>query len=155
MSAYPIKNTMVVNYSSQTNTSRSARNAWLGWAMLLISAAVLGGCANKGGARSGFFEPYKFDIQQGNYITADAVKQLKPGMNPEQVKNIMGSPLVVDAFRADRWDYLFHYTQANGKSETRRAAIFFDKGLLTRVEASELPASEAADDPVLKRGRVN
>ncbi len=128
-------------------------------ALRMLSAALciglLAGCAYKGGSRSGFFEPYKIDIQQGNYITADAVKQLKTGMSPDQVKNIMGSPLVVDAFRADRWDYLFHYVQANGKSETRRAAVFFAEGKLSRVEASEMPASEAADDPVLKRGRVN
>ncbi len=136
---------------SNALTDRSSRLCLLG---LAVSVAFISGCASKGGTSSGIFEPYKFDIQQGNYITADAVKQLKTGMSGEQVKNIMGSPLVVDAFRADRWDYLFHYIQANGKTETRRAAVFFDKsGKLVKVEASELPASEAADDPVLKRGR--
>lgn len=155
MSAYPIKSKTRSNGTVPSNSSRTAPKTSLAAILALVTVSLLAGCANKGGVRSGFFEPYKFDIQQGNYITADAVKQLKPGMNPEQVKNIMGSPLVVDAFRADRWDYLFHYIQANGKSETRRAAIFFEKGQLTRVEASELPASEAADDPVLKRGRVN
>jgi outer membrane protein assembly factor BamE len=155
MRAYPIKNSMTASQAFPLSSVRPTSKLSFASVFVLISVALLAGCASKGGVRSGFFEPYKFDIQQGNYITADAVKQLKPGMNPEQVKNIMGSPLVVDAFRADRWDYLFHYLQANGKSETRRAAVFFDKGKLTRVEASELPASEAADDPVLKRGRVN
>jgi outer membrane protein assembly factor BamE len=124
-------------------------------ALLVVTILGLSACASKSGPNSGIFEPYKLDIQQGNYITADAVKQLKQGMTQEQVRNILGSPLILDPFRADRWDYVFHYQQANGKTDTRRAAVFFKEGRVTKVDATELPASEAADDPILRRGRTS
>ncbi len=114
---------------------------------------VVSGCATQEQTGSGPFKPYRFAIQQGNYVTADAIKQLREGMTREQVRNVLGSPLAGEVFRADRWDYFFHYIQPNGKRETRRAVVFFKGDKLAKVEASELPASEAADDPVLSRGR--
>jgi outer membrane protein assembly factor BamE len=126
----------------------------IGFTAALITLLPVLGCASADGSRSGVFQPYKFAIQQGNYITADAVKQIKVGMSPEQVRSVLGSPLVVDAFRTDRWDYVFHYIQPNGKTDTRRAAIHFAERKVSKVEATELPASEASDDPVLSRGRV-
>ncbi len=117
-------------------------------------ALLLAGCNSNNPNRSGIFEPYRVDLSQGNYITEDAVKQIKVGMNPEQVRNIMGTALLLDPFRPNRWDYVFHYKQANGKTDTRRASVFFDQNKVTKVEATELPATEATDDPVLRRGRT-
>ena len=53
--------------------------------------------------------PYKIDVQQGNYVTQDMVEKLKPGMTRSQVKFLLGTPLVVDPFRNDRWDYVYLY----------------------------------------------
>ena len=123
--------------------------------LTLIGAVFLmAACASNDNSRSGIFEPYRFDIPQGNYITADAVALIKVGMSREQVRAVLGTPLIVDAFRTNRWDYVFHYLHANGKSESRRAAVLFDKEKVLKVEATELPANEASDDPVLRRGRI-
>ena len=65
------------------------------------------------------------DIQQGNYVSQDMVAQLRPGMSREQVRYLLGTPLVADIFHADRWDYVYWREAPDGKREERRVALFF------------------------------
>src|SRR4051794_36755042 len=51
----------------------------------------------------GFLSPYRPDIQQGNFVSEEMVAQLKPGMTPDQVRFVMGTPLLTDIFHSDRW----------------------------------------------------
>jgi outer membrane protein assembly factor BamE len=78
--------------------------------------------------------PYKPDIQQGNFVSQDMVQQLKPGMTREQVRFLLGTPLLTDIFHADRWDYVYWREAANGKRESRKLALFFSDGKLARME---------------------
>ena len=77
--------------------------------------------------------PYRMDIQQGNYITQEMVAQLKPGMSKEQVRYVLGTPLVTDIFHADRWDYVFYREVRGGAPEQRRIAVFFKDEVLERI----------------------
>jgi outer membrane protein assembly factor BamE len=65
--------------------------------------------------------PYRIDIRQGNYITQEMVAQLKPGMSRDQVRFILGTPLVADIFHADRWDYIYSFKP--GRGELQHAAL--------------------------------
>ncbi len=88
---------------------------------------------------------YRIEIQQGNYITQEMVAQLKNGMTREQVRYVLGTPLVTDIFHADRWDYVFYRERSTGEFEQRRLAVFFDnEGRLARVTGDVMPASEGA-----------
>ena len=78
--------------------------------------------------------PYKPDIQQGNFVSHEMVQQLKPGMTREQVRFLLGTPLLTDIFHADRWDYVYWREAPDGKRESRKLAIFFSDGKLTRME---------------------
>jgi len=69
--------------------------------------------------------PYKMDIQQGNFVSQESVAQLKPGMSREQVRYLLGTPLVADIFHGDRWDYVYWREAPDGKREERRVALFF------------------------------
>lgn len=81
--------------------------------------------------------PYRIEIQQGNYVTQEMVAQLKPGLNRDQVRFIVGTPMVSDIFHQDRWDYVFMRQPANGgEVEARRIAVFFEDGKLKRVEGN-------------------
>src|SRR2546427_5764714 len=51
--------------------------------------------------------PYRMEIQQGNYITQEMVAQLKLGLTRDQVRFVLGTPLVSDIFHEERWDYVF------------------------------------------------
>jgi outer membrane protein assembly factor BamE len=91
--------------------------------------------------------PYRMEIQQGNYITQEAVSQLKPGMTKEQVRFVLGTPLINDIFHENRWDYVFMLTRNRSSPlEERRLTVFFDpKGVLDRLEGDVVPPTEAAE----------
>ena len=99
-------------------------------ALLLVILLLLGGC---GVPRVPGITPYKPEIQQGNYVSQEMVAQIKPGMTREQVRFILGTPLLTDIFHADRWDYVYWREAENGKRESRRLALFFDDGKLARI----------------------
>jgi outer membrane protein assembly factor BamE len=89
--------------------------------------------------------PYKMEVQQGNFISQEMVSQLKQGMTRDQVRFVLGSPLVVDPFREDRWDYVYTRTPANSsKTETRRLSVIFANDVLARVEGDIAAAGATA-----------
>ncbi len=86
---------------------------------------------------------YKIDVNQGNYLSQDMVDKLKTGQTKQQVRAILGTPLVTSAFRDNRWDYIYEF-QRQGKLVERRAfAVFFVDDKLARWEGDEMPQSVA------------
>ncbi len=77
--------------------------------------------------------PYKIEIQQGNFVSQEMVSQLRSGMSKEQVRSVLGTPLLTDIFHAERWDYVYWREQSNGKRESRKLVVYFDGGKLARV----------------------
>lgn len=77
---------------------------------------------------------YRIDIQQGNDVTQDMLNKLKPDMSKSQVAFIMGTPLVIDTFHPDRWDYIYSFHPGNGKREQRRITLFFVEDKLDHIE---------------------
>ena len=86
-----------------------------------------------------FVKPYRMTIQQGNFVTRDMVEQLKPGMTKEQVRFILGTPLLTDIFHADRWDYTFYRDTPGAKREQRNFSVIFEDQKLARVVGDLLP----------------
>ena len=78
--------------------------------------------------------PYRMEIQQGNYVSQDMVSQLKQGMSKEQVRFILGTPLVTDIFHSDRWDYIYWRELPNGRREQRSLTVRFENGTLARLD---------------------
>ena len=86
-------------------------------------------------AACGWITPYRIEIQQGNYVTQEMVAELKPGLTRDQVRFVLGTPLLSDIFHDERWDYVFVRQRANSNDvEYRRIAVFFEDGKLTRVD---------------------
>src|SRR6267378_3655787 len=100
-------------------------------ALLLIFVPLL--IASCGVPRIPGITPYKPEIQQGNYVSQEMISQIKPGMTREQVRFLLGTPLLTDIFHADRWDYVYWRETENGKREHRKVALFFDEGKLART----------------------
>ena len=40
-------------------------------------------------------------------MLAEDIEKIKLGMNKEQVLFVLGSPLIVDSFHPERWDYIY------------------------------------------------
>ena len=94
--------------------------------------------------------PYRMEIQQGNFISQEAVSQLKLGMSKDQVRFVLGTPLITDSFHADRWDYVFRRQKSNSKElERHKLAVFFEDGKLVRMDSDVMPAS-GADPAAIK-----
>ena len=88
--------------------------------------------------------PHKIDIQQGNYVTQEMVDKLKPGMSRSQVRFALGTPLVVDPFHADRWDYVYVQQKQGRVVEKRRIVAVFKDDTLMRIEGDVTPKEAAA-----------
>ncbi len=85
---------------------------------------------------------YKIDVQQGNVLTQDMVSQLRPGLTKDQVRFILGTPMLMDMFHASRWDYVYRLQKGStGEVEMRKFSLFFDaKDTLARVSGDVSPA---------------
>jgi outer membrane protein assembly factor BamE len=63
------------------------------------------------------------------------VSQLQPGMTRDQVRFVLGTPLLTDIFHDNRWDYVYRRQRANSREvEERRLSVFFENDRLVRVE---------------------
>lgn len=103
----------------------------------LIAATLAVTLSACGSTKWGF--PYRADIQQGNWITAEQVALLQPGMSRAQVRFALGTPVLQDALHADRWDYTYYNKPGYGKEELRKFTVWFDGDLLARWEGDPQP----------------
>lgn len=84
--------------------------------------------------------PYKIDILQGNVVTREQAQALQPGQSREQVRGMLGTPLLASVFHADRWDYVFTFRRQGQAAQQRRLTVFFKGDVLERTESDELPS---------------
>ena len=88
---------------------------------------------------------YKIDVQQGNVLTQDMVSQLRPGLTKDQVRFILGTPVLMDMFHGSRWDYVYRLQKGNGDIDMRKFSTFFDAdGKLLRV-SGDVSAMQSGD----------
>ena len=87
----------------------------------------------------GVLPVYRPDVQQGNFVSKEMVSQLKAGMTPEQVRFVLGTPLVSDIFHGERWDYPFRMRKGDGQITTSHVSVFFKEGRVERFEGGDLP----------------
>lgn len=114
----------------------------------LLAVLGLGACASAdvstGVPAPGLIDrltPYKVLIQQGNVVTREQVALIKPGMARDQVREILGSPMLTDVFHAARWDYPYAVQRRTTAPDQRwSVTVHFDGEMVQRVEAPELPS---------------
>ena len=112
-------------------------------ALAAIAALLLASCGSIG-LPTPDFKPYRMEVQQGNFVSQEMVSKLKLGMSKDQVRFVLGTPLITDSFHADRWDYVFRRQRANSSElEHRKIAVFFEDGKLKRIEGDVMPAATA------------
>ncbi len=100
------------------------------------------------------FSPYRPDIQQGNFVSQEMLNQLKVGQSRDQVRFLLGSPLLLDAFHADRWDYPFYLARGNGELTTSRVTVFFKDDVVERFEGGNLPSERDYIDRIAGPAKV-
>ena len=112
---------------------------------LLALLPVLAACGSLSDVNvDALVRPWKIDVRQGNFVSQQMVAQLKPGQTRDQVRFILGSPLIADPFHADRWDYVYRFARGSGETLDRRLTVFFKDNKLTRVAGDVVANAGAA-----------
>lgn len=109
---------------------------------LLAASSALAACSSLQSSDNflGFITPYRIEVVQGNVLTREQVALVKPGMNRTQVRDVLGSPLLADAFHVDRWDYVFTIRRQGAEPQRRNVVARFDGEILKSLEAPDLPS---------------
>ena len=114
--------------------------------LIFISLCLL--CACSRSYDGGFNAPllHKIDIQQGNVVDQEMLDQLKPGMDKKQVKFIMGTPVLIDPFHNERWEYIYSFQEGGTVREQRHITLHFENDKLAYIsgdiEISNIPRQE-------------
>jgi outer membrane protein assembly factor BamE len=107
---------------------RSPRARAASIATVLLVLEAMSGCV------------YRVNIQQGNFLEARTVNQLQDGMTRSQVRYLLGTPMVPDAFDKDRWDYLYYFKKGRWRRpEERRLTVFFKEDKVERFDRINIP----------------
>ena len=116
-----------------------------------LLVAIFSGCSSV----PRIVSEYKIDIQQGNVLTQDMVSQLKPGLTKDQVRFVLGTPVLMDMFHANRWDYVYRFQKGGASTvEMRKFSTFFDEsGRLARV-SGDVMAVQAEDMSSIPESKV-
>ena len=84
--------------------------------------------------------PYRVEIVQGNFVSREQVEALRPGMTRQQVREVLGTPLMSSVFHADRWDYVFTLKRQGVEPQARKLAVFFKGNVMERFEGDTMPS---------------
>jgi outer membrane protein assembly factor BamE len=99
-------------------------------------------------ASCSWFTPHKLEIRQGNLITSEMLARVKVGMSQSQVKTLLGTPLVNDPLHANRWDYVYRFTQEGKLMDEKRLTLYFENDSLQRIDDAAVSAAPVKSDSV-------
>ena len=105
--------------------------------LLVVLSIGAGGCSSW----KNFSLVYTPNIQQGNIITPEMVAELKPGMSKRQVRFILGTPLLIDIFHQERWDYPYTMKKRNEAMEIKHFSVFFKGNQMLSYNGDILPSA--------------
>ncbi|THJ34068.1 outer membrane protein assembly factor BamE [Lampropedia aestuarii] len=116
--------------------------SWL-TGVAVLSVGILAGCSSIDRTSHQLVNaitPYQIEVVQGNFVSKEQVEALKPGMSHEQVRDILGSPLLVSVFHSDRWDYVFTIKRKGLAFEEKKLTVYFSGYVMERAEGDEMPS---------------
>ncbi|WP_423370230.1 outer membrane protein assembly factor BamE domain-containing protein [Burkholderia sp. LMG 32019] len=112
--------------------------------VIIAAAAVaaLAGCSSYDSVTQRIAQsitPYRITVVQGNFVSQEKAAQLQIGMSREQVRALLGTPLLADMFHADRWDYLFYFKRGS-------TAVVQQRDLVVTFSGDRLAGWTGADN---------
>jgi len=81
---------------------------------------------------------YRANISQGNLIKQEDLDQVEVGMTRNQVRFLLGTPLVDDPFHQQRWDYVYFLRIGRNPATFKRwVTIEFDNDIVAEIRADQ------------------
>ncbi len=81
---------------------------------IFLSAIFVSGCV------------YRHDLYQGNFTEQKDVYKLRVGMTPEQVKFVLGTPMLIDPLDTSKWYYINYVRKGWNDPEYQTLVVIFD-----------------------------
>jgi len=71
---------------------------------------------------------YRTNISQGNLIKQDDLDQAEVGMTRNQIRFLLGTPMIDDPFHVNRWDYVYYIKIGRRDATAKRwvSIVFVD-----------------------------
>ena len=66
-------------------------------------------------------------------LDPEKLDQLALGITKEQVIFLMGTPLIMDIFRDNRWDYVYSLKTREGTTQ-EKVSLFFEDDKVVKIE---------------------
>lgn len=85
---------------------------------------------------------YRQPVYQGTLLEKKNVDQLKAGMSPQEVSQLMGTPPIADPFHQSRWDYTATKRHRYSDMEVKTMTLFFENGALAKWEGEYFPEAD-------------
>lgn len=74
---------------------------------------------------------HKAETTQGNIIPNENLDQIKVGMSAEQVRYLMGTPVLSDALHTERMEYVYYRKPGYGPKKEERLVVFLQNNKVT------------------------
>ena len=77
---------------------------------------------------------YQANVAQGNFIEDKYLDQVEIGMTRNQVRFLLGTPMIDDPFHENRWDYVYYLTIGRDKAFTKKwVSILFVNNKVSNI----------------------
>jgi outer membrane protein assembly factor BamE len=81
---------------------------------------------------------YRQNIAQGNLIEQEDLDQAELGMTRNQIRFLLGTPMIDDPFHKDRWDYVYYLKLGRQDATFKRwVSVFFEEGLVSEIRKDQ------------------
>jgi outer membrane protein assembly factor BamE len=78
---------------------------------------------------------YRANISQGNIVEEEDLDQVEVGMTRNQVRFLLGTPMVDDPFHRDRWDYVYYIKIGRNDATAKRwVTISFEGDTVSEIQ---------------------
>lgn len=81
---------------------------------------------------------YRASISQGNVLKQEDLDQLEVGMTRNQVRFLLGTPMIDDPFHANRWDYVYYLKLGRKDAQFRRwISVLFEEDRVSEIRRDQ------------------
>ena len=78
---------------------------------------------------------YRANISQGNIVEEEDLDQVEVGMTRNQVRFLLGTPMIDDPFHQNRWDYVYYVKIGRNEATAKRwVSILFEKDTVSEIQ---------------------
>ena len=80
--------------------------------------------------------PHKVPVEQGNIVTPEMLGNVATGMTQSEVREVLGTPLMVSPFEDGFWIYYYNRDTRASEPKERKLVLKFEGDVLATIDSS-------------------